>query len=455
MRYMLRCWLVGMLVTGAVFAADRTYVLRGTIATPDVVIRQGSVVVTNDTITAVAATVTVPDGAPVIDVDGAIYPGLIDLHNHVTWNAFRRWRPPHLLADRYEWLAMDAYKKALDGPHGAIQKTNGCDLERFGEVKALVGGATAITGSLGPPPGDPTGNACDEGLIRNLDYASGLFGPGVNHEPLQYRIFPFELSPADQVSVRDALGAGKPVVVHLAEGKDASAAREFRMLKAHAFLHGSLTIIHGVGLTKSDFDEQAKAHAGLVWSPRSNIELYGRTTAIRDAKTAGIAIAISPDWSPSGSDGMLQELRYAARWNARQSPRVFTDKELVEAVTSTPARLGGVADKIGTIAPGMRADLLVVRTHGRDAYAALTHARPTDVKLVIIDGRPLYGDRRLVLAVNPAATVERVAVCGAWKVLDMSNSDGGTGVTWRTTVDRLRPAFRSQHVPMAAVTVCE
>jgi len=55
------------------------------------------------------------------------------------------------------------------------------------------------------------------------------------------------------------------------------------------------------------------SNVGLIWSPRSNDELYGSTTNIAAARLAKVDIAIAPDWSPSGSAGMLQEMGYAYR----------------------------------------------------------------------------------------------------------------------------------------------
>jgi cytosine/adenosine deaminase-related metal-dependent hydrolase len=75
------------------------------------------------------------------------------------------------------------------------------------------------------------------------------------------------------------------------------------------------SIIHGVALRKPDFEKMAAAGVGLIWSPRSNIELYGETADVATAKAVKvkedqrITIALAPDWSPSGSDGVLQELK--------------------------------------------------------------------------------------------------------------------------------------------------
>jgi 5-methylthioadenosine/S-adenosylhomocysteine deaminase len=412
-----------------------SYALRGTLVTPDEVIENGVLLVQEGKIAGAGAAVTIPAGTRVIDTGGFIYPGLIDLHNHLTWNVHPRWSPG-LTRDRYEWQAMDSYAVALSGPQAKVRSVAECDLERFGEVKALVWGATTVTGSLQQD--------CSLGLARNLDYGSD-FG----QEPAQYRIFPLELKPEEEASVRSALASGKPVLMHLAEGTDASAARELRMARAHAFLSPGLIIIHGVPLTEQDFDDLGKAGVGLVWSPRSNIELYGRTTNVAAAKKR-VVMAISPDWSPSGSSGMIAELRYAALWSDQQFPRVFSAKELVQMATANPATLARIADKVGRLAKDHFADYVVIRRGARtDAYESLIYAGTKDVMLVSVSGRPLFGDRELMQRVNPAAKLEPVRVCGAEKALDMSDSDNGKGISFAGTMKNLAAAFDLFQVPMS------
>lgn len=421
-----------------------TYALRGTVVTPQSVIANGIVVVDGDTIVSVGT--TAPSGMKVIDTGGVIFPGLIDLHNHVTWNAFPRWRSARAVTARYDWLADPDYLATLSEPHGAVQKTNACDLERYGEVKALVNGATSIVGSLSDP--------CSKGLIRNLDYgpASGFAGKN----PAQYRVFPFELGEADQASVRASLAAGDPVIVHLAEGVVESSRRELNMLNRHGFLQKGLVAIHGVALTAADFQTLQKGGGGHVWSPRSNLELYGSTADINAARAAGLTIAISPDWSPSGSAGMIPEMTYAWRW-IEDVDIALTAKDLVNMATLNAATLGNVADRTGQIAPKFAADLLVVAPNvGSDAYQTLVETQPAGVKLVIVAGRPLYGDAALLKKVNPAAKTEPLTVCGAAKVIDMSDSDDGKGVSWADTQAALTGAMGKLTPPvtLAALADC-
>ncbi len=113
------------------------------------------------------------------------------------------------------------------------------------------------------------------------------------------------------------------------------------MLKGRGFLQPGVVVIHGVALGETDLKEMKDHGVGLVWSPRSNVELYGATANVAAAKRLGVRMALAPDWSPTGSSGMLDELRYASVWNYHTEPkdRLFSDSELVQMATSAAAEL--------------------------------------------------------------------------------------------------------------------
>jgi 5-methylthioadenosine/S-adenosylhomocysteine deaminase len=71
--------------------------------------------------------------------------------------------------------------------------------------------------------------------------------------------------------------------------------------------------------------ELADGGVGFIWSPRSNLELYGKTADIISARSAGMNIAIAPDWSPTGSTGMLTELSLAWKLNVGALGNVFKE----------------------------------------------------------------------------------------------------------------------------------
>ena len=408
---------------------QQSFTLTGAIVTPSQVLAGGAVSIAGNKIEDVVAAPPSPGSA--LETGSFIFPGLIDLHNHITWNVLPRWKPNQLFMNRYEWQQTTGYSIALDEPHYELSADHelACDADRFGEIKALVGGATSVVGGLAPTYGT-NDNACILGLVRNLDIDAGFDGSVLNQEKVWYVVFPFEMSLAATNEVRSGLdsGAVTALLIHVGEGKptDAAAAREFAMLARNGdgLLRPGVSVIHGTAFSASDFQQMAKAGVGLIWSPRSNIELYGATTDVRSAKAAGVKIALGPDWSPTGSDGMLEELKYAATWNASQSPPVFTDAELVSMATSVPAHLAAADQKIGSLVKGMYADLLLIRRNGTDPYQALLHASPADVRLVIVGGKPLYGDPDLMEKLLPAERLEPLTICGAPKKLSIQPQAG-------------------------------
>jgi hypothetical protein len=418
--------------------AQQVLALQGTVVTPSGPLADATVLIKGTSILAVGHNLELPTGTRVVKTGGIIYPGLIDLHNHVTWNALAHWSAGAKSGARYDWQQLPEYRMALDIPHQKmVAEGHGCAAERYAEIKAIVGGATS---QAGLNPGDLTLHAavpasasastsavppdCLGGYVRELGVNSRLYPKGTG-EKLRYEVFPLTLDEAHADAIIDGLHRGSinAALFHIAEGgaDNASARREFGMLKARGLLVPGVSIIHGVALSPANFADMARAGVGLVWSPHSNFELYGSTADVVAAKAAGVKMAIAPDWSPTGSDGMLQELKYAAVWNATQSPAPFTDRELFEMATINAAQLGGIASETGSIAVGNRADLLVLNSPAgaacADPYAALVHASVSDVGMVLVDGVALYGDAGLMREAHGSQPAVELKVCGAAKEL--------------------------------------
>jgi hypothetical protein len=448
---------------------QEVWALRGTVVTPAGPIPDATVVIQGSSILSVGLDPKLPAGIKVIETGGILYPGLIDLHNHVTWNALARWSSGTKSGARYDWQQLPEYRMALDVPHRKmVAEAHGCAAERYAEVKAIAGGATSQAG-LNPPDVTAPGTTavppgCLAGLVRELGVSSRLYAPGAP-ETLRYEVFPLGLDPANTQAILDGLHTGTlhAALFHIAEGAsdNASARREFSMLKARGLVIPGVSIIHGVALSPDNFTEMAKSGVGLIWSPRSNFELYGSTADVAAAKAAGVKMAIAPDWSPTGSDGMLEELKYAAVWNATQSPPPFTDRELFEMATANAAQLAGIAAETGTIAPGKRADLLILnhkggRNHkdGRDPedgdpYAALVHASPADLALVVVNGVPVYGDPGIMTQLRGTRPTASLNVCGAPKELALDPA-----TLWPATVAELKMGLGRWGAGLSVLAEC-
>ena len=196
-------------------------------------------------------------------------------------------------------------------------------------------------------------------------------------------------------SLPDALG----LVAHLSEGRrdDAYNRQEFQYAKRLGLVRSGLVMIHAVGLNATDLAYAAREKASVVWSPFSNLLLYGETLDVGAAKAAGVNLAIGADWSPTGSKNILDELKIAKRYIKSARIRGINDKDLVEMATINAARAIRRDQVIGRVAGGFQADILLVKkprgtTTAAKAYTALVESKQADVNLVVVGGQPLYGE---------------------------------------------------------------
>src|SRR5262245_32404116 len=106
------------------------YVLKRRVATMSAaftVFPQGAVYIDGQSISAVQESAAPPPtdfaGAPALNTTGVIFPGLIELHNHLSYNALTMWTVPRKFADRGRWQDHVDYKRRVTGPMGTIAKS--------------------------------------------------------------------------------------------------------------------------------------------------------------------------------------------------------------------------------------------------------------------------------------------------------------------------------------------
>jgi len=410
-------------------AQDRTIVLSGTVVTPQKIIKKGWVVIREGRIRRISETAVTEENAIVINTDDLIFPGFIDLHNHPMYAVFDKWDPKRKFKNRYEWRSLDLYQKEISTPARELQNEDQayCDLSEFAEVQALIGGTTSYSGF--PPPRTQTAYCVSRLAVRKLDQNTGFYLAEPGQERIQnvLGVTPRDLSDvvADEVLRRVTGNELDLVLIHVAEGdaKDLESTLEFSLLRGRSLLGPRTAVIHGVAFTQNDFRNMRSAATALVWSPRSNIELYGSTTDVITAFREGVSIALAPDWAPSGSRNMLAEIQYAAQLNNDQWGGFFSNQQLFEMATSIPARIAHIDDKVGTIQVGLFADLFLLRGDPARPFDSLVRSTPKDVELVLVNGVPIYGEQKLMSAFN--VNSEPVTVCRAAKSLNLDVMPNG------------------------------
>ncbi|MEO8878138.1 MAG: amidohydrolase family protein [Polyangiaceae bacterium] len=339
---------------------------------------------------------------------GVVGAGFVNAHDHTDYNT-----APPIDHGTTRYDHRHGWRTGADGEQKLKQPNTSSDPKVLAaaELRFLMSGVTSLNGSGGV-----------DGLVRNVanyknqEQLEGLAGPTAHFDT-----FPL----GDSNGTELASGCNYPKVVtasqafedgnytpHIAEGINPDAENEFTCLKA-TVITSKTGIIHGVGLNATDVATIATAGAKLIWSPRSNISLYGDTAPITEFKRAGVPIGLGTDWLASGSMNMLRELSCADSMNQKYFDGALSDQDLYEAATKNGALAIGFDSQIGSLSAGLFADIAIFAPGDNKGYRAVIAAGAEDVLLVLRGGKPMYGEQTIVDAL--ASGCEALTVCGAQK----------------------------------------
>ncbi|MDP3234456.1 MAG: thrombospondin type 3 repeat-containing protein, partial [Myxococcales bacterium] len=389
--------------------------ITGTVLTPTGVLPNGQVALEPGGLISCVGTACADGGQLVIACPGGVIsPGLIDSHVHHSFNS----NPPRpetgeRYEQRHDWRGSGARM------HTPIPSTSGgTDATRWSELRAVMAGTTSTLGAAGVA-----------GLTRNLDGtlregAAGALAISANF-PLGDAAGAQRAGDCNYGGTADTTATfttASAYLAHAAEGIDSVARNEFQCMSSTTYdvmapgvsnnLLGTKTsFAMGLALTAGDLAQLAATDTSLIWSPRSNVALYGNTIPLTIANRLGVRIALGTDWTVSGSTNLLRELACADRLNSLYFANALTDQQLWNTVTGNAAEVAGVGTSLGALAPGRLADLAIFDGRVRSGYRAVIAAQPQDVALVMRGGIALYGDTSLV-SVLRISGCEALSVCG-------------------------------------------
>ena len=392
-------------------------------------------------------------GTPVLETGGTIFPGLIELHNHLSYNALPLWSPvPRRFKHRGEWPNHKDYRPLVSGPMtviGRYQDANGrypllAPLIRYVECKCLLGGVTSTQGvKLASNAGI---QRFYRGIVRNVEQTDE---PGLPEA--QGRIPDLDAKDARNFLSR-LQKEDSCFLLHLSEGvtdpaNPLSAARKhflaLEVAPGQWALRKVFAGIHSTGLLPQDFDVLARYGCSMVWSPFSNLLLYGGTARVDAARRSGVAIGLGSDWSPTGSKNLLGEMKVAWLHSQAELNGLFSARDIVAMATRNAARILKWDKLVGSIEPGRRADVLVIAGADGDPYEALIRAKEQDIRLLIINGVPRYAV--LGMAERWMPDPEFIRVAGERRALFLDQQSGDPDVadiSLKTATLRLRKALR-------------
>jgi 5-methylthioadenosine/S-adenosylhomocysteine deaminase len=199
-----------------------------------------------------------------LDTGGTIYPGLIELHNHLSYNILPLWDVPKKYENRNNWAGTSEYQTLISGPMGIVGRTPGLlpAVVRYVECKCLLGGVTTSQGiELFSNAG---ARRFYRGIVRNVEQTNDPALPEAGT-----RIADVDAHDAQSFLAR--LAQKKCFLLHLAEGLDDTARKHFLSLEFEPgkwAIAPSLSGIHCTALEQSDFEVMAGKGASMMVSPQ-------------------------------------------------------------------------------------------------------------------------------------------------------------------------------------------
>jgi cytosine/adenosine deaminase-related metal-dependent hydrolase len=379
----------------------------------------GDVHVRNGVIVAVAPSVTV-SGAEIIDGRNRIcMPGFVDTHWHMWTSALR---PLIRLDDpRYGYFPVTARLGALYTPEDSYRSV------MLGIAQALSAGITTTHNWAhnvrSPAHADAELRAMREAGIRGR-FAYGSPQGGSNEEPMDL---------ADLARVKAELGndgmltlgicsrnvgdttnqlrgnisadmakkewgaaraLGLPITMHT------SGPSPVKILNDAGLLGPDLQLVHPL-LTTADERALMKQHGtSYTTSPVGESKRPASAGVIQlgELLEAGVKVSMSIDHTTAQNCDCFVCMRILFNLHQHRIGNRFklTARRLVQLATIDGAADLGIADKAGSLTPGKRADLIVLRTDDinmapvGDPYDALVSlAQPDNIETVVVDGRIL------------------------------------------------------------------
>jgi cytosine/adenosine deaminase-related metal-dependent hydrolase len=188
--------------------------------------------------------------------------------------------------------------------------------------------------------------------------------------------------------------------------------RPLELLEEWGWLGDDVWLAHGVHFSPEEIAQLGRTRTGIAHCPSSNMRLGAGACPARELVAAGARVGLGVDGAASNEDyDLLAEVHQAlllARLRAAmlgtpQPASVLSPSGAIALGNQGGARVLG-RDDVGTIEIGKRADLALYRADdlGRagiaDPLVAMALAPPARAEAVVVDGRIVVRDGRLLTA---------------------------------------------------------
>jgi 5-methylthioadenosine/S-adenosylhomocysteine deaminase len=225
---------------------------------------------------------------------------------------------------------------------------------------------------------------------------------------------------------------GAPIVTHISETQKevneitASKGRPpIEYLDSIGFLSDKVIAAHVVWANDNELSILKRDNVGIVHNPQSNMKLASGVARVPEMINQGQRLGIGTDSAASNNDlNLWEEIDTAAKLHKvfTKDPKVVSAQQAFEMATIGGAMALHMEKDIGSLEQGKRADFVIVdmdvlnQTPHYNIYSDLVYSsKAADVRTVVIEGRPVMRDGKLLTLDEPA--VKRDAQTYRQKIL--------------------------------------
>jgi 5-methylthioadenosine/S-adenosylhomocysteine deaminase len=405
--------------------------------------KDGAVVVAGDTIVAVGPRADLEvryNAAHVIEAKNKlVLPGFVNGHTHVPMTLFRGLHDDVTLNDwLYKYIFPAEAKNVNEdfvrwGTRLALAEqiragvTTFADMYYFEDAVAEETKAAGMRGVLGetfidfPAPDNKSNAAMLAYTEKFLQKWQG--DPLIHAAPA-----PHSMYTCSEKTLQDAAALARkyhaPILIHVAEMKkewDDSEKQKgmspVQYLEKIGVLGPDVVAAHCIFVDEADRAILKKENVGCVHNPSSNMMIASGVSPVPEMRAAGIAVGLGTD-GPAGSNNdldLMEEIDLAAKLAkiTKMSPLALNAQAVVEMATIDGARALHMEKEIGSLEKGKKADLILIGLDSPNAvpmydiYAQVAYSlKASDVETVMIGGRLVMSDHKLLTVDEPAAVAK-------------------------------------------------
>jgi 5-methylthioadenosine/S-adenosylhomocysteine deaminase len=224
-----------------------------------------------------------------------------------------------------------------------------------------------------------------------------------------YTCSPDLLVRAHQLAMRHKV----PLIIHVAESaseieevRKKYGRKPFEHLESLGLLGPHLIADHCVHLDDEEILRMVKHDVKAITNPESNMKLASGLSPVPRLLAEGITVGLGTDGCASNNNlDLLEEMDTTAKLHkvGAMDPTVMDAFTVLKMATLSGAKALGMAERIGSLEAGKKADVIVVDTrkpHLTPMYNPYSHlvyaAKGSDVSHSVINGRLVMEDRKLL-----------------------------------------------------------